>query len=294
MPSHSPIYDALVGLVPTASIPRHLIIWQPPTTPLSTTTSACAAIATYLAVIFGGRELMKNRPAFGESLKIPFLIHNLALTVGSGLLLAVMLEEIVPIILRGGPFYGICHEAAWTSRLETFYIINYYFKYWELLDTVFLVLKKKPLQFLHVYHHSATALLCFSQLHGKTSVSWVVITLNLAVHVLMYFYYALSSLKIRVPWKKAVTVLQITQFVIDLNVVYFASYVHWAYKWKLPLSSYFGDCAGKEYAAIAGVVCLTSYLFLFLSFYARTYQKKASRGPAKGGKQINGKPAARS
>lgn len=107
------------------------------------------------------------------------------------------------------------------------------------------------------------------------------------------FYYALSSLKIRVPWKQVVTVLQITQFIIDINVVYFASFVHWARKWNLPLG-YLGDCAGKEYAAIAGMACLTSYLFLFLSFYARTYTKNGSASDAKGGQQLNGKSAVRS
>lgn len=35
-----------------------------------------------------------------------------------------------------------------------------------------------------------------------------------------------------------------------------------------------GTCAGEEFAAIFGCALLTSYLFLFIGFYAATYQRK--------------------
>jgi hypothetical protein len=36
----------------------------------------------------------------------------------------------------------------------------------------------------------------------------------------------------------------------------------------------FGTCAGEEFAAIFGCALLSSYLFLFIGFYAATYQRK--------------------
>jgi fatty acid elongase 3 len=39
-----------------------------------------------------------------------------------------------------------------------------------------------------------------------------------------------------------------------------------------------GKCAGEEFAAFAGMAILSSYLFLFISFYIATYNKAAKTG----------------
>jgi fatty acid elongase 3 len=113
----------------------------------------------------------------------------------------------------------------------------------------------------------------------------------------MYWYYFQSARGVRIWWKKYITVMQIIQFVVDLGkpqycplsqtqvpgadcyipigFVYFASYTYFT-------STYFpswpnhGNCAGEEFAAVAGICILSSYLLLFISFYAATYRKPAS------------------
>ena len=39
-----------------------------------------------------------------------------------------------------------------------------------------------------------------------------------------------------------------------------------------------GKCAGEEFAALAGIGIISSYLVLFISFYIATYNKAAKTG----------------
>jgi hypothetical protein len=122
--------------------------------------------------------------------------------------------------------------------------------------------------------------LCFSQLKGKTTVSWVPITLNLFVHVLMYYYYALSAYGVKgIWWKKYLTSLQIAQFIIDLFIVYFCTYTYFSYTYW-PWFPDWGYCAGTESSALFGCALLSSYLLLFINFYRLTYKKKHAASTA--------------
>lgn len=123
--------------------PIDSFVFQEGVTPLSTQAEVAMWTITYLIVIFGGRQIMKNQDAF--KLKHLFILHNFLLTIASGALLVLFIENLAPILARHGLFYAICNEGAWTQRLELLYYLNYLVKYWELADTVFLVLKKKPL-----------------------------------------------------------------------------------------------------------------------------------------------------
>jgi hypothetical protein len=94
------------------SLPHYITHYVPGQTPISTNKAVGTALVSYLAIIFGLQELMKTRQPL--KLNVLFQLHNAILTIGSGLLLACMAEEVVPILWRTGVFNAICSVKSWT------------------------------------------------------------------------------------------------------------------------------------------------------------------------------------
>ncbi|KAL4398796.1 Fatty acyl-CoA elongase/Polyunsaturated fatty acid specific elongation enzyme [Malassezia pachydermatis] len=269
------LYEAIQSVVPTSVVqwtqPIHN--WVPGVTPMSTPKEVFVGAVMYLVIVLGGQQIMRMFPAVpAKYIKLPFFLHNVFLTLGSLLLLLCYLERAVPFWKSQGFHDAVCDGKIY-YELELLHIINYYFKYWEFVDTFFLVIKKKKLMFLHVYHHMATAVLCYTQIVAQTPVAWFVISINLAVHVVMYAYYGLSSIGISCPWKKWITTGQITQFVIDLCICNYTLYHYFGLKLRGVLPGV-KPCWGQPIAALGAVMVLLSYLVLFILFYHATYNAK--------------------
>jgi hypothetical protein len=70
----------------------------------------------------------------------------------------------------------------------------------ELFDTAFIVLRKKPLIFLHWYHHITVLLYCWHAYAVRASSGLYFIAMNYSVHAIMYFYYFAMAVNIWPKW----------------------------------------------------------------------------------------------
>merc|ERR1711981_1004167 len=129
----------------------------------------------------------------------------------------------------------------------------------ELGDTLFIVLRKQPLIFLHWYHHIATLIYAFHSYIDHTAAGRWFVTMNYSVHAVMYSYYAMRALRMRFPrWVNiTITTSQLTQMVIGCIVnlrVYF-------------IKNAGGEC-GQSYGNLYySLVMYLSYYALFAHFF---------------------------
>jgi len=236
-------------------------------TPLSSVYHVTGAIALYLTTLLVLRRVMANRGPI--KLKGLLAAHNITLSSFSFVALVVILYHFIPIWINRGTYAISCdpkRDIYGRGPVVFWFYIFYLSKMYEFLDTVFQVLRKKNLEFLHVYHHCVTLLLCWVTIREGNPMQWADITANLFVHVIMYYYYYISDQGVVVWWKRYITTVQIIQFIWDL-----VWHVGWyAVSSRQPA----GTCAGSMPGFHFSNFIILSFLLLFLRFYFRAYKPK--------------------
>jgi len=111
----------------------------------------------YIIVIFGGKWIMAKREAF--DLKILLGFWNVLLSLFSITGAIYVIPPIIQNALAKGVTADMCDLTSEMANPWVFYFCLS--KIPELLDTVFIVLRKRPLIFLHYYHHVATLVRIF-------------------------------------------------------------------------------------------------------------------------------------
>jgi len=93
-------------------------------------------------------------------------------------------------------------------------------KVYELGDTIFIVLRKQPLIFLHWYHHISVMIYVWYSYTDHTSPGRWFMVMNYTVHSFMYTYYAARAMRFHVArWvNKFITSIQISQMIMGIII----------------------------------------------------------------------------
>jgi hypothetical protein len=238
----------------------------------------------YVVTIFSIKWVMTNRKPY--EIKTALRLWNLWLALfsiaGSLVTSYALLYEINKNGLVSSYTYAKDFFEG-TSGLWTFWFCMS--KLAELGDTYFIVLRKKPLMFLHWYHHVATLNYGLMSYVDKSAYNTWIVWLNFSVHAVMYSYYFLAACGIRLPawFARCLTTSQITQFLITLAVL--------AHVGLKMVTGQHVDTTWTSY-----IYCLLmeiSYVVLFGNFFYQSYiagggKKFQKEKGIKGEKSANG------
>ena len=220
--------------------------------------------AAYLIVLRWGTACMATRaPVRLPRLRVAW---NLMLSLFS--LLAV--TRVVPALLLSVAELGVVSAACQAPEgslgngapglWSLLFVLS---KLLELGDTAFLVLQRKPLSLLHVWHHSSVLVWAWQQYVARSGPAVFFVAMNAAVHAPMYLYFAVAEWAPPHGLRRvamALTTLQTAQMAAGL-VLCAACYAD---------RGAAGCAFSAPSAGVSGAV-YASYLALFLQFADGAY-----------------------
>ncbi|NXR94140.1 ELOV6 protein, partial [Hypocryptadius cinnamomeus] len=180
--------------------------------------------AIYLILIFGIQHFMKERRPF--QLRGPLALWSFSLALFSLIGAYRVWKQLAFLLLTKGFKQSVCSQSFYVHPVSKLWVYLFALsKLVEMGDTMFIVLRKKKLIFLHWYHHIFTTILCwYGYKMMAAGVGWNT-ALNFSVHVVMYLYYALAAMGIRVPHSitRLITASQIVQIIgfVIMNIFIF-------------------------------------------------------------------------
>ncbi|XP_011066983.1 PREDICTED: elongation of very long chain fatty acids protein AAEL008004 [Acromyrmex echinatior] len=227
--------------------------------------------AYLLFVLKVGPKMMEKRPAY--KLNAVMIGYNAFQVLFSIWLTTLALDVDIKYLfsaLHGYDNRFSLHSQNMNVQMKISRAAWWYFsaKIIELLDTVFFVLRKKQNQitFLHVFHHSTTAIFSWCYLKFLPGEQGIIIGfLNSIVHIIMYSYYLIAALgpKYRkyIWWKKYMTWIQLVQF--GLMLVYLVLIL-------------IMDCRTPKALTYFFSTIVIIFIYLFSDFYRQAYKKKVT------------------
>jgi len=242
----------------------------------STKTGTLWLSAAYVIVIFAGQKWMHSRSPF--DLRIPLFLWSAVLSIFSIIGTFRTLPQLYNGINDYGWTYSMCDSSFYLGSSGFWYFVFVMSKAWELGDTLFIVLRRQPLIFLHWYHHFTVLIYCFYTYAEHASGARWYIAMNFFVHSVMYTYYALRAIRVRVPSfvRMSVTILQMLQMAVGI-VVSLGIYVNKRNGF---------DCHQTDINVVAAILMFGSYLVLFGQFFYLQYASPSGKKPTDSDKKV--------
>lgn len=222
--------------------------------------SVYAAVA-YLILIYVFKKFMENRKPF--ELRGPLIAWNGFLAVFSILGAYRAVPAFIQLAQKSTLRETMCFTGWYDANPEGFWSVLFVLsKVPELVDTFFIIARKRPLIFLHWYHHTTVMMYSFYLYRDRLAGGTYYGTMNYTVHAIMYTYYCLRACKIRVPRFIAmiVTFLQLSQMFVGVWVT--------LYLWGELGNE---DCKIHGYNLLAASAMYSTYLYLFAEFFVKAY-----------------------
>ncbi|KAA8911685.1 ELO family [Sphaerosporella brunnea] len=169
-------------------------------------------------------------------------------------------------------------KGLWEDALAWYGFWFYLSKFYEVVDTAIILLKGKKSSLLQTYHHAGAMICMWAGIRYMAPPIWIFCIFNSLIHALMYTYYTLSAIHIRVPklLKQTLTTMQITQFIVGGSFAALHLFVY------LDKNTPCLSNDGEVFATITNCIYLTPLTYLFVDFFIRSY---TSKGAAKAKKQ---------